>query len=215
MTQYKKYPRTFHMPGSNCTNDDKMVQSMSHFYGKYIVVTLKMDGECSTLYKDYMHARSINSKDYISRHYLKNLHSMIKIRINERHKICGENMYAKHTIHYKNLDSFFYGFSVWSIASDICLSWNFTKRVIQKLGLTLVPIMYEGIYNEKIINALKRIKFYNNDPVEGFVIRKTGHFKRDEFKTSVAKFVHKEFSNSISSDHWMSNSIIKNQLKTV
>ena len=56
-----KYPRTWHLPWSpGATADDRVLDSVSHFYGREIVVTTKMDGECTTMYSDFLHARSID-----------------------------------------------------------------------------------------------------------------------------------------------------------
>ena len=42
-----KYPRTSHLPWSlGSTDDDKMLQSVDHFIGQEVVVTVKLDGEC-------------------------------------------------------------------------------------------------------------------------------------------------------------------------
>ena len=60
--KYYKYPRTPHLPWSpGKTNDDKVLKDTSHFLGKEIVMSLKMDGEATTLYNNHMHARSIDS----------------------------------------------------------------------------------------------------------------------------------------------------------
>ena len=57
-----KYPRTFHLPYSPQRGEgDKVLPSDDIFRGKPVVVTEKMDGENTTLYADYLHARSIDS----------------------------------------------------------------------------------------------------------------------------------------------------------
>ena len=49
-----KYPRTFHIPGSpGATSDDKILKSLDHFKGKRVIITEKMDGENTSLYRDY------------------------------------------------------------------------------------------------------------------------------------------------------------------
>ena len=61
MSDYVKYPRTYHLPWSRPTSDDKKLVDDSQFYGKHLVVTLKMDGENTSMYEDKIHARSIDS----------------------------------------------------------------------------------------------------------------------------------------------------------
>lgn len=82
MTNYIKYPRSFHLPWSRgYTHDDKVAKNIEHFIGKEVVVTEKLDGEGTTLYKDYMHARSIHSANHPSRNWVKTFHASFAYRI--------------------------------------------------------------------------------------------------------------------------------------
>lgn len=59
-----KYPRTYHLPFSEgFTSDDKVLENDDIFHNKEVVVTVKMDGENTTIYPtgEY-HARSLDSK---------------------------------------------------------------------------------------------------------------------------------------------------------
>lgn len=69
-----KYPRTAHLPWSpGATSDDIYQGNLSPFAGKQVVVTEKMDGENTTLYRDFVHARSIDSRFHPSRTWVKAL----------------------------------------------------------------------------------------------------------------------------------------------
>lgn len=69
---YVKYPRTYHLPWSpGLTDDDRMLPSTKVFEGKQVVVTEKMDGENTTMYRDYMHARSLEEEHHESRCWVK------------------------------------------------------------------------------------------------------------------------------------------------
>lgn len=75
-----KYPRTMHLPWSRgYTDDDKILRATDHFAGQEVVITEKMDGENTTMYPDFIHARSLDSKDHPSRHYVKTLHGASSI----------------------------------------------------------------------------------------------------------------------------------------
>lgn len=90
-TFYRKYPRTFHLPWSRSkTDDDRILRDTSHFVGKEIVVTEKLDGENTSLYRDYMHARSIDSRDHPSRHWVKMLHGSIAHLLPPATASCGK-----------------------------------------------------------------------------------------------------------------------------
>ena len=106
-----KYPRTFHLPWSlGISSDDKVANDLSIFEN-VIFVTKKMDGESFTGYNDSCHARSLDSKHHSSRDYVKSLHSTFKYLIPENYRVCGENLFAKHSISYDDLESYLLIFS--------------------------------------------------------------------------------------------------------
>lgn len=210
MNKYVKYPRTMHLPHSNLQSDDKKLSDDSNFIGKNVVVSLKMDGENTNLYNDYIHARSINSNSHPSRDWVKGLWASISYLIDDNIRICGENLYAKHTIKYDNLESYFMVYSVWR--DNICLNWNDTVDYCNKLGLITVPVFYIGEYNLKLIES--EFNKHKNEH-EGYVIRLYEEFNFDQFSSSVAKYVQPEFTQTLNenNEHWLSKKIEKNELK--
>ena len=56
-SKYIKYPRTYHLSWSNLLKDDRILDNEDHFKDKRVIVTLKKDGENTTMYNDYIHAR--------------------------------------------------------------------------------------------------------------------------------------------------------------
>src|SRR3972149_543464 len=113
-TNRVKYPRTFHLPWSpGVKSDDRIIPVLHGLEGEEVVVTVKMDGENTTLYSDYLHARSVNYESHPSRSRIKAMHAGISHKIPPDWRICGENLTAKHSIHYQNLQDFFLVFSVW------------------------------------------------------------------------------------------------------
>ncbi len=202
-----KYPRTPHLPWSEGTDDeDKILSSIDHFENKGVVVTLKYDGENFSLYHDFLHARSADSRDHLSRHWLKAFHSQIRELIPESYRVCGENLFAKHSIYYEDLESYFYGFSIWR--NDFCLDWNSTAQMFTTIGIIPVKVIYYDIFDKaKIISAYAPYK----ERHEGYVIRLAGSFKYNEFDKSVAKFVRKDHIQT--DKHWMFSKITKNKLK--
>jgi hypothetical protein len=113
---------------------------MSFFKGKEIICSIKMDGENTNMYSDYIHARSIDSKYHSSRTWVKNFYFKIRHKIPEGWRICGENMYAKHSIHYRHLKSYFLLFSIWD-KDNICLSWDETFKWAQLNNIELVNVI--------------------------------------------------------------------------
>lgn len=206
MSKKYKYKRTHHFPWSEgCTSDDKKLTSIEHFIGKEVVMTEKRDGENSTIARDYTHARSLDSVDQPYRHKLKGLWSIIRHDIPEDWRICGENLYAKHSILYTDLISYFEVFSVWNETNE-CLSWNDTEDWCNLLGLTTVPVIWRGIFDE---NFLRNYKF-DTTKQEGYVVRLADSFKYEDFDVSIAKYVRQNHVNTNS--HWMQEKIIPNLL---
>lgn len=197
---YIKYPRTMHLPFSEgVTKDDRVLGDTKFFEGKRVIISSKLDGENSSLYKNYFHARSIDGQDHPSQSWLKNFHSQISYNIPEGWRVCGENLYAKHTIAYNNLDTYFYVFSIWNEKNE-CLSWDETIEWCKLLDLYHVPVLYDGIWNEDIVKDLAQ-----DNSREGFVVRIADRFRYGDFRFSLAKFVHKVFRQKLNDNpnfHW-------------
>ncbi|ASV44116.1 hypothetical protein PBI_SCTP2_101 [Salicola phage SCTP-2] len=210
-TEYVKYPRTKHTPWSKGIHDDDRVhKTMKPFHGQRVIVTEKLDGENTSLYHDYIHARSIDGQSHASRDWVKNFHRTFAHDIPKGWRICGENMYAQHSIAYNNLDSYFYGFSIWNEKNE-CLSWDETLEWFDLLGIQPVPVLYDGIYDENHIKTLyDDTKHWSS--MEGLVIRIAESFPYAKFMSSIAKVVRKDHIQT--AKHWkFGQPIIANGLK--
>jgi len=209
-TTYVKHPRTYHLPWSlGTTKDDKILQDTSYFEGKEVVVTVKYDGEQTTMYNDHIHARSIDSQSHPTQDYVRGLHGRIKRDIPEGWRVCGENLFAKHSIHYKNLRTYFMVHSIWS-ALNICLSWDNTLFWAELFGLDVVPLLYKGVWDTAVIASLYK-ETYAEEDCEGYVVRLASEFPYKDFPKAVGKYVREGHVTSAS--HWKHNRIVKNLLK--
>ncbi|UHA73429.1 RNA ligase family protein [Paenibacillus sp. 481] len=205
-----KYPKTMHLPWSRSyTDDDKVLRNTAHFAGREVIITEKMDGENTTMYPDCIHARSLDSKDHPSRHIVKTLHGGFKYRIPEGYRLCGENVYAKHSLSYSSLPSYFMLFSVWN-EQNVCLSWDEMLEWAEQLQLAVVPVLYRGIWDEAAAKKCYTKQSECGGEQEGYVVRLASAFAYEEFKQSVAKFVR---TNHVQTDeHWLSKPIEPNAL---
>lgn len=211
MKNRQKYPRSWHLPYSEkSTSDDKKHADDSHFLGKEVVVTIKMDGENTTIYNDHIHARSLNSIiDSEDRRWVDNLRkSKVEGNIPETYRICGENLFYKHTCYYNDLESMFYVFSIWD--NETCLSWDDTKLWCGLLGLEIVPTIYEGVYDKNLINKEFNKYINSSKNTEGFVVRLSDQFNLNDFNHSLNKFVRKSFE--IPDQHWRYSQKTMNKL---
>lgn len=209
-TGYVKYQRTHHVPWSpNVSSDDKIIPSLAAFEGQEVVVTIKMDGEQTSMYRDKWHARSIDTAPHPSRDWLWGVHRRIGHDIPENWRICGENLYATHSIRYENLPSHFMIFSIWD-QKNFCLSWDETQEWATLLGLDTVYTAWRGIWDEKKIREME-FETWDGDPCEGYVVRPARAFHYKEFRNVVAKYVRKNHVHT--HGHWMRQAIKVNGLK--
>jgi hypothetical protein len=209
-TNRVKYPRTFHLPWSDgVQGDDVILSDVSYFEGKRVIVTVKMDGENSTLYRDYFHARSIDGASHPSQSWIRRLHSEIAYDIPADWRVCGENLYAKHSIGYHNLHSYFQVFSVWNERNE-ALSWDDTVEWAELLGLPTVPVLYDGVWDEGLIQSLYQPTYEGNE-MEGYVVRIAEGFPYSTFRRSVAKYVRTDHVRT--QNHWRNMQVISNGLK--
>jgi hypothetical protein len=194
-----KYPRTCHLPWSkSISSDDKILKTTTIFENQRVIVTEKMDGENTSLYSGCNHARSLDSQNHESRNWVKNFWSNIAHDIPIGWRICGENMYATHSIKYENLDTYFYGFSIWN-EKNICLSWDDTVFWFDLLNIKPVRVLYDDIYNEDKVRQI----WHTLNPTynEGYVLRISDEFPYSYFKKVVGKFVRDKHVNTVK--HWM------------
>lgn len=212
-SEYIKYPRTFHAPFSlGRSDDDKVLKDYSGFEGREVVVTVKLDGESTSGYSDgYIHARSLDSNNHESRNYIKNLLNQKLYELPKGWRVCGENLYAKHSIHYNNLKSYFYMFSIWNDKNE-CLSWDETEEWAKLLDIQIVPVLYRGIWNESTVKGLYTEQ-YEGCECEGFVFRVSDKFSYSTFKKHVGKFVRE--SHIQTNQHWIKTRVVKNVLQNI
>jgi hypothetical protein len=215
-THLVKYPRTYHLPWSpGMTDDDRMMSDLSSLESeKEIIVSAKLDGENTTLFNcalnPAIHARSINGYEpHESRSWTKAFHAMICQDIPMFWRVCGENVYAKHSIHYKGLKTYAYGFSIWNDKNEI-LSWDETLDWFNLLGIEPVPVLYRGPWDENLLRNLWKSEI-NGNLCEGYVVRSSGLIRHFEFRSKVGKFVRKNHVQT--NKHWLRGQpVIPNEL---
>jgi hypothetical protein len=207
-----KYPRSYHLPWSEgATDDDKTLTSVSHFLGQEVVVSCKLDGENTTLYPDgYMHARSLDSKSHESQAWVRALAGRIARDIPTTMRVCGENVFARHSIGYEALNSYFHVFGIFE--GNLSLSWDEVEAYSEMLGLQTVPVLYRGVWDEQAVKACYTGTSRYGGVQEGYVVRLARSFTIDEYPVALAKFVRQGHVDP-NSKHWAHTTIIPNRLR--
>lgn len=218
-----KYPRTPHLPFSpGVDEDDIVLDTGNHFEEREVVVLEKRDGENFTLAPSYCHARSVDSRHHPSRSWIKQRHREIKHHIPEGWRVCGEYLFAEHSIRYTELDSYFEVFSIWDDDNE-ALSWDETKEWCDLIGLEHVPVLWRGTWDRDRVQAIFHDLDTNRredgsmiDPEgdvnvqEGIVVRTADGFHYDGFQDHLAKAVRP--NHVTTSDHWRYQEIVPNEL---
>jgi hypothetical protein len=183
----------------------------TEFDGVDIVMTEKLDGECTTMYRDYLHARSLDYAPHPSRDRLRALHASIAHDIPDGWRICGENVYAVHSIEYEALPAHFLVFSVWNDKNE-CLDWTETVYWAHLLGLPTVPVLARGQWDEEKVRSFDDVKesCFGRDR-EGYVVRRADSFHYRAFRKSVAKYVRKDHVQT--DEHWKSRAVVPNRVR--
>ena len=209
-THWVKYPRTYHLPWSpGISDDDRMHTSTEQWHGKQIVVGVKMDGENTSMYADHIHARSVNSGGHPSRDRIKAMWAQFCGDIPSGWRVCAENVFAKHSIHYTDLTSYLIGFGIWT-DKNICLNWDQTLEWFELLGIEPNKTLYEGIYDEQLIKDLANQLDFEKD--EGYVMRIRDSFHYSEYQKYVGKFVRPTHVQT--TQHWLhGQAVVPNILK--
>jgi len=213
-TKYVKYPKTPHLPWSDSVDEETdMVLTpedvATNFGGRKIVVTEKLDGENTSMYSDYIHARSLDGRTHPSRDWVKNLHASIGYEIPDNWRICGENVYAKHSIEYNGLQSYFFVFAIYE--NNVAMAWDEMTGYAEAMGLQVVPVLYRGMFDEEKVRACFGGKsIFGNSEQEGYVVRLDDAIAWENHKRCVAKFVRK---NHVTTAHnWMNRAVEPNTL---
>ena len=178
MTELKKYPRTVHLPGSSGkTADDLSMHQMSFVHlsrlGDY-VVTEKMDGGNLTMTRDEFFARSLDSGTHHWDTYARRIWAEKRWNIPVGWRVTGESLYARRSVAYDNLSSYFQVFAIFD-ENDIIIDWDRTESYCHLWGFDLVPVLYRGPDFKAARNAWH--EQCNAATSEGYVIRYAGNIE--------------------------------------
>lgn len=209
MSGSTKYPRTLHLPWSpGRSRDDLILRDCRAFVGEEVVVTEKMDGEGTTMHRNGVHARSTTHTPHPARHWVCALQGRIAHRIPQDRRLCGENVFAAHSIPYRGLPSYYLLFG--AVDGDRFRSWDDTVAIAQELDLATVPVLWRGVWNEASVRAAAWWRPTYSAKSEGYVVRVARAFDTTEFPRAVAKYVRAGHVQT--DDHWLHRKLVRNEL---
>lgn len=204
----KKYGRTYHLPMSpGATSDDKIMLTIDSLSSDDIVITEKMDGENTTIHRTGSHARSPDSRYHPSRDWLKAFAAGVSPQLGDEERIVGENLYARHSVGYDALPSFFLGFA-WIVGTEV-QPWDMTLLRFEELGITPVPLLYRGPFRPRLLEELAASLDLTCQ--EGFVVRISAAFEEKEMPRVMGKYVRAGHVQT--KQHWMTAELVPNRLR--
>lgn len=196
----------------------KEQQTREMFEGKQVIITEKMDGANACLTSEKVYARSHSAEatgeqwDFLKKQHREEL--MHKIPDNLA--IFGEYLYARHSIKYDSLPSYFIVFGIYDDSEDEWLSWVDTEVVADKLSLETAPVI-DNVYiaedRSEVVDERDEIIVFDDlrrdpegvsrygDTREGYVVRTVDSFSLDDLTENMAKCVRE---NHVQTEelHW-------------
>jgi hypothetical protein len=176
-----KYPRTLHIEGSNLQKGDEDLKQISFeiLKGKELVVEEKVDGSNTAISFDLSGNILLQSRGHFlegkgdKKHFdpFKRFAHSIKERLwpilGSRFILYGEWLFAKHTIYYNNLNSFFQEFDIYDRENEIFLSTPMRHEMLlpTRPYLESVRVIKTGSFSslEELLSLLGKSAFTDND----------------------------------------------------
>ena len=205
-----------------------------------VVVTVKMDGSNAMITRlpeimpdpsRHCPAHGVAARN--GKHTTHNSFDLLKKRNREQYEykipphiqICGEWLYAWHSIHYADLEDcdesdcdehavpvrdYFQVFGVYDNRFDVWLSWPEVEEWAAKIGAETVPVVEKRVfeYPNHVYEVYPEADRLIENGHEGIVIRSALPFHYGQFEARLGKYVRE---NHVTTDeHWSQQAIVQN-----
>lgn len=212
MTTPAKYPRTLLWPGSPCRDDDdRNITNAEDYIGKPIVITEKLDGLNTLLYRGQALPRTggLQSSPWLA--MARKHHAWKLADPGWRHTlIYAEDLHAVHSVRYDPLpeDRMLRVFA--SVSDDKLTfdSWERTQALTELLDIPTVPVLFSGTVHslqtlQGLLDQIHAEPSALGPEREGAVIRNAYSFPAADFHLHTCKSVRR---NHVTSEtHWRRN----------
>ena len=234
---FVKYPRTPHLFGSTGTADDKRLgerESTLFLADESLIVEEKLDGTNVGIHLDadgqlilqcrgHLITSGMHPQYDLFKQWAITKRDVLEEQLRTRYILYGEWLYAKHSIHYRQLTHYFYEFDIYDKESQAFLSLQRRLKLIEGTGIQTVPIVHTGTLHREELQALIVASQFDSafdnprthtidNLMEGLYLRT----ERDGIVTGRAKFVRPEFVERVNqSEHWQHQAMVQNHLRDV
>lgn len=229
-----KYPRTPHLFGSAGTDDDKHLgraESDRFLNDDSLIVEEKIDGTNVGLHFDgqgrlvlqcrgHLITEGMHPQYDLFKQWTAARQAALSDMLGQRFILFGEWMYARHSIHYRQLPHYFFEFDIYDKESSNFLSLKRRLELLSSSGIHTVPVVHTGRLTSTDLAGLigpSRFDSQFENPatrqtdnlMEGLYLRT----EADGVVTGRAKLVRPEFVEKIKqSNHWQHQAMIHNLL---
>src|SRR5690606_17185812 len=129
---------------------------------------------------------------------------VLESHLENRFLLFGEWVYARHSIHYRQLKHYFFEFDIYDKGRDVFLDLESRMSLLEGTGIQTVPVVHTGTVNrdnlENLIGPSQFDSHFENpitkrpdNLMEGLYLRT----EEDGIVTGRAKFVRPEFVEKI------------------
>jgi hypothetical protein len=232
---FVKYPRTPHLFGSQGTADDKHLSeddSRRFIADQSLIVEEKIDGTNVGLHfatngqmvlqcRGYIVTEGMHPQYDLFKQWAAVKRPVLESRLQTRFILFGEWLYARHSIHYRQLPHYFLEFDVYDKEQQAFLSLEARLSLLEGTGIHTVPVLHRGPLTRKQLEGLVGPSCFDSH-FQNPQTRRTdnlmeGLYLRTEsqgFVTGRAKFVRPEFVEKVKeSTHWQHQAMVPNLLR--
>jgi hypothetical protein len=146
---------------------------------------------------------------------------VLEARLEDRYILFGEWMYARHSVHYRQLSHYFFEFDIYDKRIEAFLSLELRMTFLEAANIETVPVLHRGAVARddlaKLIGPSRFDSCFDNpctkrtdNLIEGLYLRT----EANGLVTGRAKFVRPEFVEKVKqSTHWQHQTVVPNLLK--
>ena len=233
--EFVKYPRTPHIFGSRGTDDDKHLgepESSRFLADVSLIVEEKLDGTNVGIHFTGQGAMVLQCRGHLITEGMHPQYDLFKQwgavkrpvledRLSDRFILFGEWLYARHSVHYRQLPHYFFEFDIYDKQGEEFLSLERRLALLEGTGIHTVPVLHVGALDREKLGALIGSSRFDSEFENPLTKRKDhlmeGLYLRTEAHgvvTGRAKFVRPEFVEKVKqSEHWQYQTMTVNRLE--
>ena len=231
---FVKYPRTPHLTGSTATDDDRHLAETETdrlLADPSLIIEEKLDGTNVGLHftaagklvlqcRGHLITEGMHPQYDLFKQWAVVKRPVLEDRLSDRYILFGEWLYARHSVHYRQLSHYFFEFDFYDKELGAFLDFEQRLRLLEGTGIETVPVVHRGPISKKELSRLigpsqfdsrfeNPLTNQTDNLMEGLYLRT----EVDGVVTGRAKFVRPEFIEKVKqSTHWQQQVMVPNLL---